>query len=288
MSFVKNISQHVVTIDNPFALTDLEQQAIMAMVRRCNSVIYQVDPERYSDKAMVRALAAQLSLHTLDDNLCADGDGITALQVGQSTPGQGYIPYTDKALNWHTDGYYNDPSRTVRAIVMHCVQDAANGGDNQFLDPEILYILLRDANPAWIAALMAEDVLVIPPNEDAGKVIRPAQAGPVFSLLDGCDLHMRYTIRKRHVQWKQTPDVQAALQFIASVLESGREYIYHIHLLPGQGIISNNVLHTRSAFVDAEHQQGKRLLYRARFFERIGGTAMSESPNWGDDYAVAK
>jgi hypothetical protein len=33
--------------------------------------------------------------------------------------------------------------------------------------------------------------------------------------------------------------------------------------------LCNNVLHTRSGFKDREHQ---RLLYRARYFDRIAGT----------------
>jgi hypothetical protein len=36
----------------------------------------------------------------------------------------------------------------------------------------------------------------------------------------------------------------------------------------GQGLLCNNVLHTRSGFNDGEQS---RLLYRARYFDRIGG-----------------
>jgi hypothetical protein len=41
-------------------------------------------------------------------------------------------------------------------------------------------------------------------------------------------------------------------------------------LAPGMGILCNNVLHDRSGFVDAAATP--RLLYRARYHERIAGT----------------
>ena len=44
-------------------------------------------------------------------------------------------------------------------------------------------------------------------------------------------------------------------------------------LAPGMGLVCNNVLHERSAFEDAPDR--KRLLYRARYVERIAGTERS-------------
>jgi len=44
-------------------------------------------------------------------------------------------------------------------------------------------------------------------------------------------------------------------------------------LRAGQGIICNNVLHSRSAFTDAADSGQVRLLYRARYHDRIRGTA---------------
>jgi hypothetical protein len=41
----------------------------------------------------------------------------------------------------------------VRGLILHCVQSAATGGENQLLDHEIAYILLRDENPDHIRAL---------------------------------------------------------------------------------------------------------------------------------------
>ena len=52
---------------------------------------------------------------------------------------------------------------------MHCVSPAKSGGENSYLDPEIAYILMRDENPDYIAALMQDDVMMIPANEIDGK-----------------------------------------------------------------------------------------------------------------------
>ena len=39
----------------------------------------------------------------------------------------------------------------------------------------------------------------------------------------------------------------------------------------GQGLLSNNVLHDRSGFEDDADSAKKRLLYRARYYDRIQG-----------------
>ena len=44
---------------------------------------------------------------------------------------------------------------------------------------------------------------------------------------------------------------------------------------PGRGIIGNNVLHDRTTFRDGE--SGQRLVYRARFLDRIAGTGPKDA-----------
>jgi hypothetical protein len=43
-----------------------------------------------------------------------------------------------------------------------------------------------------------------------------------------------------------------------------------ITLEPGMGVLCNNVLHERSGFVD--DVAAPRLLYRARYYDRVAGT----------------
>ncbi len=167
------------------------------------------------------ALGRQFGLERLDMNLRADEDSITALRVMPESAATRYIPYTNRPLNWHTDGYYNTPDEQVRAIVMHCVSASASGGDNLLLDPEIVYIQMRDRNPDYIQALMQPDAMLIPANIEGGRQLRGAQSGPVFTVEKGRNaLHMRYTARTRSIEWKDDRTVRDAIEFLRELLDS--------------------------------------------------------------------
>jgi alpha-ketoglutarate-dependent taurine dioxygenase len=210
-------------------------------------------------------------------NLRADEDSITSLRVVPASGGTNYIPYTSRALNWHTDGYYNTPDQQVRAIVMHCMQDAASGGENRLLDPEIAYLLLRDQNPDYARALMQPDAMTIPANVEAGSEIRAARSGPVFTVeKHSGSLHMRYTARTRSIIWKDDRDTRMAIGFLTELLAGDSPCTFSHRLRAGQGIICNNVLHSRSAFADAADTGKVRLMYRARYHDRIRGTALAD------------
>ena len=263
----------VVRINKAAALTDLEHAAILERCRKTNLAIYEVTGGGKTDKPVIRAFGRQFGLVTLDMNLRADEDSITSLRVVEASAGTHYIPYTNRPLNWHTDGYYNRLDEQVRGIVMHCVSASASGGDNLFLDPEIAYLLLRDEDPSYIEAFMQPDAMTIPPNIEAGVELRPAQSGPVFSVMQASGaLHMRYTARTRSIAWKDDAITRRAAGFLAELLASDSVYIVRHRLCAGQGIICNNVLHKREAFADDAGSSQERLLYRARYHERIRGT----------------
>ncbi len=267
-----------VQLQDPLALNPSEHQALMSVLRKTNVAIYEVPADTRQDKAMVRRLGEQFGLRRLDSNLCADEDGISALQVEQ---GDGrkrdYIPYTNRRLSWHTDGYYNRLDQNIRGIVMHCVRPAAQGGDNLLLDHEIAYLLLRDENPAWAEALMAPDAVTIPENVENGVMIRPAQTGPVFAVEpETGNLHMRYSARTRNIVWKDTPDTRAAVEFLQALWEKDSPWFYHHRLVQGQGVICNNALHCRTGFHDDRASGQARLLYRARYYDRVAGTDFNE------------
>ncbi len=256
----------LVEVKNPRALSAGELSALHACCRKTNIVFYSTPCTNDSDKAIPRSIAQQLGLTNLDHNLLADEDGWTSLSVANQGARLNYIPYSNHALKWHTDGYYNNSAERIAAFQLHCVQPAAQGGDNALLDHELAYILLRDANPDFVAALTQPDAMTIPAREDEEGVARPAQTGPVFSVQNGL-LHMRYTARKRSIAWKATPLIREAVSFLEDLLASSFPYIFHARLAPGMGLICNNVLHGRTAFQDdTEH---KRLIYRARFYDRV-------------------
>jgi len=266
-------ADRVVPINDPAVLTEQEHAAILEHCRRSNLAIYEVSGGGKTDKQVIRAFGRQFGLERLDMNLRADEDSITSLRVVEASAGTHYIPYTNRPLNWHTDGYYNRLDEQVRGIVMHCVSTSASGGDNLFLDPELAYLLLRDENPNYIRALMRPDAMTIPPNIEAGVELRPAQSGPVFSIADnGGALHMRYTARTRSIEWKDDQDTRQAAGFLLELLSNDTIYITRHRLCAGQGIICNNVLHRREAFNDDAASGQQRLLYRARYHDRIRGT----------------
>ena len=69
-------------------------------------------------------------------------------------------------------------------------------------------------------------------------------------------------------EWKQDQMTLSAVRCLEELLQSDSPAIFHHRLSAGQGLICNNILHTRSAFEDDEGGLG-RLVYRARFSERI-------------------
>jgi hypothetical protein len=222
------------------------------------------------EKTALVVLAAQLGLTRIDRTLCTEEDGITALQVATSGQSQDYIPYTDKPINWHTDGYYNAPHQQVFALMMHCVRPSLRGGENMLLDHEMAYLQLRDKNPQYIEALMEEDVMTIPANVQDGVELRPQHRGPVFSVHQGI-LHMRYTARARNILWKESVLVREALQELTQLFNADSPYVFHHRLSVNQGVICNNVLHNRTGFVEGETLAEQRLLYRIRFYDRVSG-----------------
>ncbi len=251
-----------------------ELEAIRDRCRRTNMAIY-AGPELppAAAKTWVAALGASLGLRRLDRNLCAEEDGISALEVRAGTGAGDYIPYTDRPLSWHTDGYYNSADEQVRGVILHCVRSASQGGGNALMDPDLAYIRLRDENPAFIAALMHPEAMTIPANTVGGREVRPARVGPVFSVdARGGVLHMRYSARKVNVAWRDDETTRAAVAFLNALLAGDGGDILRWRLGPCQGYVSNNVLHNRSAFDDAPAPMTGRLVYRARYFDRIEGT----------------
>ena len=259
--------QLIVEINDPAQLTKSEHQAITKLVNKTNMAVYISQSGDNPDKRIASNLASQLGLHTLDHNMGADDDGITSLQVSKTHGHERYIPYSNKAIHWHTDGYYNKLDKQIHALNLHCVRPAMQGGENAIMDHEIAYIKLREQNPNYIHALMVADAMTIPANIKDDVIIRPDRTGPVFSVWKNSILHMRYTERAHNIIWKDDALTQEAVKALEDLLHSSDPHIYRLTLQPGCGLISNNVLHDRSGFDDDNN--APRLLYRLRYFEGI-------------------
>ncbi|MGE5089627.1 MAG: TauD/TfdA family dioxygenase [Candidatus Levyibacteriota bacterium] len=267
-----DVAALTVEIGDPAAITDAEHAMMLARCRAANMVIY-ASARTDADKDIPRRLGARFGLLQLDRNLLADDDGVSQVTVADAAAaGRGeFIPYTNRPIRWHTDGYYNPPGREIRAMLLHCVSRAGEGGTNRLLDHELAYLMLRDADPAHVRALMLPDAMTVPARLDDDRVARAAQTGPVFSV-DAASgaLHMRYTARTRSIEWKRDPAVLAAVAALESVLAADSPHMHRVTLAPGMGILCNNVLHDRTGFTDDPDRP--RLLYRARYRDRIRGT----------------
>ncbi len=272
-AYPRQVEELLVPIADPTRLSDREREAILDACRRANMALYRVAEPDKMDKNAVRRLGEQLGLHRLDHNLCADEDGIAALRVASGGRNREYIPYSDRPINWHTDGYYNPLNQQVRAIILHCARQAGEGGANALLDHEIAYILLRDDDPGHIRALSELEAMSIPPNVEEGVEIRPRQSGPVFSVeaADG-RLHMRYTARARNIEWRDDAATRRAVACLGDLLNSATDYIFTYRMKAGEGLICNNILHNRSGFTNGGEPGQQRLLYRARYYDRMAHT----------------
>ena len=263
----KTLAELVVEVRDPRALSAGERQALLERCTRANMAIYASPAGGDPDKEIPRRLGLQLGLRDLDSNYLADDDGISPLAVAERGTRGEFIPYTNRGIKRHTDGYYNPEERTVRAVLLHCVERAESGGENDLLDHEIAYIQLRDRDPQHIRALMAPDAMTVPARIEDGRIERAAQAGPVFSVDTGGFLHMRYTMRAVNIEWKNDAATQAALAALEDILGAASPWMFRGRLEPGMGLVSNNVLHTRTPFVDSPWHQ--RLIYRARYYQRV-------------------
>ena len=262
---ITNPSELVVELRDPANPTDSERKAILDRCGRCNMAIYASNMPL--DQESLQRFGLHFGLTNLDANWLAGEDGVSAIRVANNGTRTHYIPYTDRPIKWHTDGYYNTPESTIRGMLLHCVRPAASGGENRLMDHELLYLLLRDQNPEHIRALSAPDAMTIPERIDEIDGIRAAQSGPVFSVDQSGNLHMRYTARTRSIVWKDDNETKAAINALEETLSGNIEFILHAKLERGMGLICNNVLHDRAGFAD--DSGSPRLLYRARYKDRV-------------------
>lgn len=271
-NYPKNLEDLIIEINDPRTLTVNEHKALLEVCRKTNMVIYASKTGYDPSPKIPLFMGYNFGINDLDNNWLSDENGLTSLTVAKAGIRQQFIPYTNKEINWHTDGYYNTKLKQINALLLHVVDKAAQGGENSLMDHEMAYIQLREKNPEYIRALMETEVMTIPARIDEGKVAREEESGPVFSINDKGDLHMRYTIRVNNVIWSEDPLTQEALEYLNLILNSNSPYIFHGLLEPGMGLVSNNVLHTRESFIDDETHL--RHIYRARYYSRLKNTSI--------------
>ena len=260
-------ASRVFQLNHEARLSEAQLEEVRQQVNAFNFAVFQ--SRAVLGKLEFLALNRQFGLNRLDSNPGADTDSVTSLRiVSDGDERAQYIPYTNRALNWHTDGYYNPRDRRINAFALYCVNQAARGGGNYLFDHELMYILIRDRAPELLAALMAKDLMQIPANIQGNRIIRAEESGPVFSIQpESCGLHMRYTSRPRNIVWKSDKRSEKALNLVREILMDS-EAVLDLRLQNNQGVVCNNILHGREAFHDRAERPG-RLIYRARYYDAI-------------------
>ena len=234
-----------------------EISKIKETINRYNSCIYSSKVALKINTNLLKFVES-VGMRTYDCN------NIESNEISTITPLQNnkinYIPYTDKSLNWHTDGYYD--RKSIFSWLLHCVNPATQGGENYLLDHELAlreYVLRNDD----VNNLMAEDALTIPASKDTS---RPEISTYIFSFKNKYRrLHMRFSMRKDNIgtSAKASP---AIIKLREIIEDDCAKYSLTYKLQKNEGIITNNILHGRKAFKD---DKVKRKLLRIRSYERL-------------------
>ena len=257
------IASSPVDIVDPTTLNHQELAKLRERVAVANFAHYRC-AQAVNDTAVL-ALCHQVGLKNLHQSVVTAG--LTKIEVSPGSKAR-YIPYTNSELNWHTDGYYYPETYPVRAMLLHCVRPALEGGATELINHEIVYALLAQTNPDYVAALSQADVMTIPANSQAPDGPRQAQSGPVF-WQDPGRIYMRYTTRRHNIQWRQDPLSHEAVEALAEILRQRTDLVFHRQLGPSEGVLSNNTPHRREPFQDSTERGRGRLFYRGRFHDNI-------------------
>lgn len=260
-----NINECFVEIRNPQFVTQNEIKHIQMLCKNNNFALIQT-PQLTNYSQDILAINRQLGLVENDKHYLINNDSLARITKCDDKKNGEFIPYTDRKLNWHTDGYYNDAQHTIRSFSLFCVNQAHQGGENKWLDIEMLYILLREKNPQLTQLLSKSAAMTIPQHAQDGKVLRPESVGAIFFMDKQTDsLYMRYTQRKKNIIFDS--EVLEAIEFLDETLATISPYHFEYKMQKNQGIINNNVIHTRNSFVNNE--KNPRLMLRGRYFVRV-------------------
>ena len=247
------------------ALRAQEKQALLSALARDASCVYALADA--VTEAYLLQLAGALGLRTLDTTVTATSGQLTTIGVNQRGDKASYVPYSERALGWHTDGYYNAATAAVRSFLLHCVCPAASGGLNQFVDPRRVLARIAAEEPQLLDVLAQKDCLTIPANVRAGREVRAAITTAVFARSSEGQLMTRYTERSRHVNWSHAAESSGAVTTMRSAIRAEARALPSIKLEANCGVLSMNALHCRTAFSDAH--AAPRTILRGRFAEAI-------------------
>lgn len=262
-AYPASIGELVVELGDMTALSASEKGKIRDLTERANMCVYTSGSADLSMDSLL-ALGRQLGLNETDKSRRhSSSDELTDSGILKSA-----IPFTTRHVRWHTDATYYGSDKTIQALFLLCKRPAVEGGSNKLLDHEVLYIQLRDKDPEALRVLMEKNCFKYR-NPSTGE-IDVHLGGKVFWTNSEGNLCHRFSFRKTDMAWSEENDVKAARAVLESMILDESEHVIEGRLESGLGLISNNVLHTREKLVDSDDAAQKRLLFRARFYDRVG------------------
>lgn len=256
------IGELVVELGDMTAPTPAEKSRILETVERANMCVYTAGAAAL-EMASLLALGRQLGVSRTDKSARhAQSDELTDSGILNRA-----VPFSTRHCNWHTDATYYGSDKPIQALFLLCKRPALEGGSNKLLDHEVLYIHLRDTHPDALEVLMKRDCFNY--RNPASGEIDPHRGGKVFWTNADGQLCHRFSFRKTDMAWSEDADVAAARAALESLISGEPAQVIEGRLESGMGLISNNVLHTREPLVDNDDAAHKRLLFRARFHDRV-------------------
>ena len=260
-TFTKNLDELTVQITSPNAISKPEKSMVISLLENHNIVFFHIDRIKQTNKSTIKNFASQIGLSNYELDSQSDEDGLTEIKDIKTTEKLSeYVPYTTKELNWHTDGYYTDQKNSVLSWLLFCKTSAESGGINKYLDHEIAYILFNNISKR-LEDLMLDDACCIPENSITN---RKEVFNPVF-MFKNKKLHMKFSMRKKNIIWNNNS--LKAIDVLKSIIKDSSQYHITKKLDAGMGVITNNVIHMRTAFTNSKNKN--RLLYRLRSKKRV-------------------
>lgn len=260
-AFTKNLDELTVQITSPNAISKPEKSMVISLLENHNIVFFHIDRIKQTNKSTIKNFASQIGLSNYELDSQSDEDGLTEIKDIKTTEKLSeYVPYTTKELNWHTDGYYTDQKNSVLSWLLFCKTSAESGGINKYLDHEIAYILFNNISKR-LEDLMLDDACCIPENSITN---RKEVFNPVF-MFKNKKLHMKFSMRKKNIIWNNNS--LKAIDVLKSIIKDSSQYHITKKLDTGMGVITNNVIHMRTAFTNSKNKN--RLLYRLRSKKRV-------------------
>ena len=253
-----NIDDLIVKIHDINHATLAEIYNIKDKIKRFNCCIYQSKVGLNTQADLIN-FAQCIGMETYDTNNIHNSP-ISLIMSLESNNALNYIPYTNKKLNWHTDGYYDE--KPIFSWLLHCEEPAYSGGENYLLDHVLAireYIIKYDN----LESLSSLDAFTIPGNTRANR-------GETKGYI--CDndneykkFHMKFSMREKNMKLNEQSKT-AIMRMKKIIKEDCKKYCLTYKLSKNEGIVSNNILHGRNSFEDGK---AMRKLYRIRSYERI-------------------